>query len=179
MSSAASYRPHYTLQDYRQWEGDWELWYGTAVAMTPSPFGRHGALVMRLGTALTNAIDDAKCDASVLAEVDWIVSENTVVRPDVTVVCGNPPVRHIESRPAVVVEVLSDATRERELSHKRSLYQDNQVPWYLIADPNDLFVQVLQLDDNNRYLPLPVGSSVEMTICNACKLSVDLSWLSR
>ena len=111
MSSASRYCPHYTIEDYRQWEGDWELWHGTAVAMTPSPFGRHGGLLMRLGTALTNAIDHARCSASVLAEIDWIISEDTVVRPDISVICGPPPEGHIESAPAMVVEVLSESTR--------------------------------------------------------------------
>ena len=51
--SATRYSPHYTIDDYRLWEGDWELWQGTAVAMTPSLFGRHGGMLVRLGTALT------------------------------------------------------------------------------------------------------------------------------
>jgi hypothetical protein len=57
MSSAARYSPNYTIKDYRQWQGDWELWRGIAVAMTPSPFGKHGGLLVRICTALTNAID--------------------------------------------------------------------------------------------------------------------------
>ena len=42
MSPAARYSPHYTMKDSRLWKGDWERWFGTAVAMTPSPFGRQG-----------------------------------------------------------------------------------------------------------------------------------------
>ena len=33
------YKPRYTVDDYESWAGDWELWQGTAIAMTPSPFG--------------------------------------------------------------------------------------------------------------------------------------------
>ena len=29
--------PHYSYQDYRRWEGDWELIEGIPYAMTPSP----------------------------------------------------------------------------------------------------------------------------------------------
>ncbi len=48
MSTVRKYQPHYTVEDYRQWKGDWELWYGTAVAMSPSPFGPHERAVSAL-----------------------------------------------------------------------------------------------------------------------------------
>jgi Uma2 family endonuclease len=177
MSAAARYRPHYTIKDYQHWEGDWELWYGTAVAMTPSPFGRHGGMLVKLCTGLTNAIDQAKCHASVLAEVDWIISDDTVVRPDAAVLCSEPPEGHIETTPAMVVEVLSDSSRDRDLKHKRALYQENRVPWYLIADPNDGSIQLLRLSDRHEYESVPVGESFEFTICGDCRLNVDLRGL--
>ncbi|WP_182865415.1 Uma2 family endonuclease [Rhodopirellula sp. JC639] len=179
MSSSARYHPHYTIEDYRHWEGDWELWHGTAIAMTPSPFGRHGGLLAKLCTVLTIAIDQAGCDASVLAEVDWIVADDTVLRPDVSVVCGDPPEGHIESTPAMVAEVLSDSTRDRDLIHKRALYQENCVPWYLIADPLDSSVQLLRLGENQEYIHVAIDPEVELTICETCRLLLDLRWLSR
>ena len=59
MSTAPRYDPHYTLDDYQRWEGDWGLSNGIAVAMTPSPFGRHAQLLAQLAKLLGNAIDDA------------------------------------------------------------------------------------------------------------------------
>ena len=88
MSRAPRYHPHYTVDDYQHWEGRWELWEGMAIAMSPSPFGRHAKLLARTIAALQVAIDSAGCDATVLVEIDWIVSRDTVLRPDVTVVCG-------------------------------------------------------------------------------------------
>lgn len=177
MSSADRYSPHYTIDDYRLWEGDWELWQGTAVAMTPSPFGRHGGMLMRLGTALTNAIDHAKCSAAVLAEIDWIISADTVVRPDISVVCGAPPDGHIESAPAIVVEVLSESTRQRDPCQKRALYQECRVPWYVIADPSDSALTILRLVDQREYESVPVTDEVILTICDACEILVDLRLL--
>ncbi|QDV88254.1 Uma2 family endonuclease [Planctomycetes bacterium TBK1r] len=179
MSEAARYLPHYTVLDYRLWEGDWELWHGTAVAMTPSPFGRHGGLLVKLCTALTIAIDQAQCNACVLAEIDWIISDDTIVRPDASVLCGEPPDGHIESTPAMIVEVLSDSTRDRDTNQKRSLYQQNDVPWYLIADPNDSSVQLLRLSDRGEYESVPVAQHVQLSICDHCQLVVDFGWLSR
>lgn len=176
MSSAARYTPHYTVEDYRRWEGDWELWSGTAVAMTPSPFGRHGGMLARLVSALTNSIDAVGCNASVLVEVDWIISEDTVVRPDASVICGQPPDGHIESSPAMVVEVLSAATRQRDINHKRALYCENGVPWYLIADPIDSSIQLLRLGEKNKYVSIPVGEKADVKVCEDCQLEVNLGW---
>ncbi len=37
MSTAIQYAPRYTFEDYAQWEGDWELWEGIAIAIAMSP----------------------------------------------------------------------------------------------------------------------------------------------
>ena len=31
-----SLHPHYTIEDYRRWEGEWELIDGVAISMTPT-----------------------------------------------------------------------------------------------------------------------------------------------
>ncbi len=71
--------------------------------------------------ALGNAIDAAGCDPTVLVEIDWIVSQDAVVRFDITVVCGREPAGHVEQTRAPGVELLSDATRERDMVFKRVL----------------------------------------------------------
>ena len=176
MSSAARYTPHYTVEDYLHWEGDWELWSGTAVAMTPSPFGRHGVMLARLVAALTNSIDAFGCSASVLVEIDWIIGNDTVVRPDASVICGEPPDRHIQSPPAMVVEVLSDSTRERDVTLKRAIYQEQKVPWYVIADPDNSSIELLHLGENGEYESISVVDKMDIAICDDCLLEVDLQW---
>ena len=86
-----------------QWKGDCELWGGMAIATTPSPFGRHQKIVTALATHLSMVIRDANCDATVFGELDWIVSDDTVVRPDVVVVCGSGPEAHLKEVPEIVV----------------------------------------------------------------------------
>ena len=99
MSAAINYAPRYTVEDYRLWKGDWELWDGIAIAMTPSPFGRHQALTFALVAELRAAILSQGCAATALGELDWIISKDTVVRPDVIVVCGDVPEKHLEQAP--------------------------------------------------------------------------------
>ena len=35
------YLPYYTYEDYKHWEGRWELIYGIAYAMSPMPMIKH------------------------------------------------------------------------------------------------------------------------------------------
>ena len=179
MSTAPQYIPHYTVDDYQLWEGDWELWNGVAIAMTPSPFGRHGNWVAKITSALSNAVDETACDASVLVEVDWIVANDTVVRPDVSVVCGPPPERHIETPPALVVEILSAGTHERDLTVKRQLYQQQSVDWYLIIDPEANSLQPLRLNEHRVYEQVAFTECLAIDICDSCSLSVRVDRLFR
>ena len=177
MSSAPKYQPYYTVDDYQLWKGDWELWNGTAVAMTPSPFGRHAQLIIDVGTELNLAIRSDKCNATVLAEIDWIVRNDTVVRPDLTIVCGTAPDRHVETTPALVVEILSESTRQRDQTFKKDLYQQNRVPWYLIVDPNEQVLQALRLDDTGQYQEVTHTDPLNVDVCETCQLAVKVDRL--
>ena len=82
------YLPNYTVADHAASEGQWELLGGVAVAMTPSSFGRHAQPLSRPAAALCNAIDAAGCQATVLGGIDWIVSDDAAIRPNLVVFCG-------------------------------------------------------------------------------------------
>ena len=179
MSTAPKYLPHYSVDDYQLWEGDWELWQGTAVAMTPSPFGPHSRLLVDVAATLKVAIEAARCDATVLAEIDWILSHNTVLRPDLVVVCGREPERHLEEPPAIAVEILSDSTRERDLTYKRTIYQSQGVSYYLIVDPNASELVPLKLNDAGEYVAVEFSDSVTIDFCDDCHVSIDVNRLFR
>ncbi len=123
MSSVLRCTPHYTVEDCLQWEGDWELWYGVAVSMSPSPFGPHELVVSRLVQAFRNLIDKQGCHCEVYAGLDWIVASDTVVRPDAMIVCGVQPSQHLERPPVLAVEVISQSTASKDILQKRELYQ--------------------------------------------------------
>jgi Uma2 family endonuclease len=174
MSTARRYVPHYTVADHASWQGDWELLAGVAVAMTPSPFGSHAERLSRMAATLWNAIDAAGCKATVLAEIDWIVSADTVVRPDLVVVCGPAPRRHVEQAPALVVEILSAATRERDLTVKRDLYETQGVRWYLVIDPDEGHSVLLRLGTSGRYEPRAASGRQAIDLCPECTLPLEL-----
>lgn len=179
MSSAYESSPHYTVNDYQHWEGDWELWEGIAIAMSPSPFGRHQLALTELAGLLRNAIQDAGCDARAVVELDWIVSDDTVVRPDVMVVCGDPPERHLEKAPAVAVEVLSESTRKNDLGYKRGLYHQHGIAAYLIVDPNDKTVVLDRRQEDGGYQTEDVSGSVAFRVCDDCEIKFSVETLFR
>lgn len=80
---------HYTLADYQQWERDWELIHGVPLAMAPSPDVGCQQLSMAIARQLDEALDDCpRCQA--LFEIDVELADDTVVRPDVLVICYQP-----------------------------------------------------------------------------------------
>ncbi len=164
------YLPHYTVADYRQWEGDWELWNGVPVAMTPSPFGPHQQAARMLIVQLTLALEAARCGCEVLHELDWVIAEDTVVRPDVVVVCDGVPKQHLHSVPALVAEVLSASTASKDRTSKRELYARCGVGHYLIVDPDTQAIELLRLA-GDRYEPASLDQSINLT--NTCQITLE------
>ena len=177
MSAALKFAPRYTVDDYSLWQGDWELWEGLAIAMSPSPFGVHQNAVTQLSRLLGNAVEAASCDANPLVELDWVVSRDTVVRPDVLVVCGPLPERHCESTPALVAEVLSDSTRQNDLTYKRQLYQREGVGVYLIIDVEAKTVQVDCRQADGSYDTHIAGDTISLRLCEDCEISIPTTKL--
>lgn len=171
MSSAERYIPHYNIEDFRQWQGDWELIKGIPISMTPSPFGPHQRFAFKLAQLLENGITDSGCRASVLPETDWIISDDTVVRPDISVVCGEIPERHIESAPTLVCEILSSSTKDRDLNYKRELYFENGVTTYLVADPESKEIFVATAQSRDLYLG---EQPVAIRLCGDCEITLSV-----
>jgi Uma2 family endonuclease len=144
--------PHYTYEDYVQWEGHWELIGGIPYAMAPTPVKKHqwvsSKIIVQLGELLK---DCGQCE--VLLPVDWPITEDTVVQPDVLVVCGEEMEGpRIESPPVLIFEVLSPSTSHKDRVIKYRLYQEAGVKYYCIVDPdaNSATVFVLKKDQYSQ-----------------------------
>ena len=172
MSPAPRFVPHYTIDDYAQWEGRWELIDGVPIAMSPSPFGPHERVVSRLARTIGNELEKNRCRCEVYTNLDWIVSRDTVVRPDVMVVCGEQPARHLERPPAVAVEVLSESTRDQDLAAKRDLYREFRVAHYLIVDPDRRDLQWIELE-KNAAVRVDAASELPLNLGEHCSIRID------
>lgn len=177
MASAPRYRPHYTVADYVLWEGDWELWNGTAVSMSPSPLAPHERAVARLVFQIEGALLSQGCRCATYAGLDWIVSDDTVVRPDVMVVCGDQPGRHLERPPSLAIEVLSESTAEKDRTAKRTLYESAGIGHYLLVDPVAKTIEWLFLGEDGHYrdrsAEVAATGSFQVTLADGCRIDFD------
>jgi len=175
MSSAAHYHPHYTLADYESWEGDWELWQGTPVAMSPSANFRHQVVSREITTRLIVALEEAGCtDCQVVYELDWRISADTVVRPDISLVCGEVKTKFLETAPKLIVEILSPSTADKDRTAKHGLYEQEQVGYYLIADPEANTLEAWQLE-SDKYSRLERVGNVGFDLAADCSIRPDFS----
>jgi len=156
--------PHYTFKDYEKWEGNWELIRGIPYAMSPAPNRHHQRFGSRFVTAFSNALErrQATCNCDVLYETDWLVTEDTVVRPDVMVVCENLASDFVTTSPSLILEILSPSTILKDRNTKFNLYQVYGVRYYIIADIGKKVAEIFELK-NNRYQQVQDLSTFALT----------------
>ena len=168
--------PHYTYKDYELWEGDWELIKGIPYAMSPAPNWKHQDFGSDFINVFKTAFKKNKkiCDCKVLYECDWIINDDTVVCPDVMIICepieGNYPTKP----PALILEILSPQSLLKDRNTKFNLYQSYGVKYYLIANIDKKEIEYFQLIDN-RYKQMENPKSFQLT--NTCSIEVNLAEL--
>lgn len=138
----------YTVLDYRQWQGDWELIQGRPVAMTPSPGFLHQRVSLQIARQLDEQLEDCPQCVCVF-ETDWHVATYTVVRPDIIVLCGQVQEK-VSHRPECIVEVVSESTARMDERIKFQLYAEEGVPYYLLVYPNQKKTKIFVSQDG-RY----------------------------
>lgn len=88
-------------------------------------------------------------------------------------ICGGVPEKHLESRPDLIVEVLSPATRQNDLTYKRELYESQGVRTYLIIDPDANTIQQLTLSPAGTYKSTDASSKINVNVCGDCEIEID------
>jgi Uma2 family endonuclease len=136
---------NYTYDDYKLWKGDWELISGVPLAMSPAPMRKHQSIaseiIIQIGKQLENC---SMCE--VLGEVDYKVSEDTILRPDVVLTCNETNEAYLIKAPEIIVEIISKASAKRDEVYKYEIYEAQKVKYYIIIYPDDLLAKVYKLD---------------------------------
>ncbi len=170
------YLPHYTYEDYKSWQGDWELIDGIPVALA-SPKYMHHRILTRLASLLEGELED--CDGcNVVVELDYIVSHDMVLRPDISVVCDEVE-DYIVKAPNVVFEVVSESTIERDEGVKKKVYEKEGVGYYVIVYPERKLAKVYR-NTERGFIKLKDVQNDEVTFdLGNCTLKLDFSkvWL--
>lgn len=161
-TAALKHGERFTIAQRNAWPGDerWELIGGVAYNMSPAPRPHHQIIAGTIFHDLYDYLDGKPCQPFI-SPVDVYLpdasaeNEETVVQPDVFVVCDPEKIKDdgIHGAPDYIVEVLSDSTAYKDLTIKKQAYERAGVREYWIINPDtgSIFISLL---DQDRYLPM-------------------------
>lgn len=148
----------HNYREYRQWPEDmrYELIDGEAYLMAPAPNTEHQRLTGALYRQIANALEDRRCEAFITPfdvrlpkakETDDDIE--TVVQPDVTVVCEPAKIdaKGCRGAPDWIVEVLSPATAAHDQTVKLAAYERAGVTEVWLVHPTDRTITVYRLEN--------------------------------
>jgi Uma2 family endonuclease len=157
----ARIEPILSYEHLRQLPDDgnrYEILEGRLV-VTPAPSTRHQKILGALHAFLHRAQDAGYGDAYVASTDVVLHPTEAAVQPDLLFIAKD---RHdiitehkIEGAPDLIVEVLSDSTRDRDLGVKLRQYARHGVPWYWAVDPDAEEVRVFAWREG-AYEELPI-----------------------
>ncbi len=186
MSNPQPHGPRYTVRDYLAWDDErrYELIEGEAHRMAPAPTLQHQSITGTLYSLLRHGLEDRKrasadCPCQVfVAPVDVILGADTVVQPDVVLVCEPAKLangRNVQGAPDLAVEVLSPATGRHDRLVKRDLYERVGVAHYWLADPEALTLECYRLVGGAYGKPAVFGPGERVDLPYCGGLALDLA----
>ena len=166
--------PRYTYKDYKNWKEDWELIEGYPFQLLPSASFKHSRiqskLIIQAGLSMPGS---DKCSCEICNELDWILSDQTVVRPDIMIVCNEIKENFLTFPPNLIIEILSPSNIKTDRVIKFDLYQESGVQVYIMVDPNKETAEVYELI-NNKYQETK-NNTFQLT--KTCQVSFDFEQL--
>ena len=173
MALAEKYLPKYSIKDYESWEGRWELIEGVPYALA-SPSFQHQRTVIKIARFLDEYLEENCPNCRVGIDTDYIIDSHTVVRPDVFITCEEVRDRLLKA-PAVIFEVVSEGTLEKDEGLKMELYAREKVGYYVLIYPELKKAKVYILEgESYRKLTDAVDETVTFTVAD-CTVPLDFS----
>ena len=155
----------YSYADYLQWrlEETVELIRGIIFPMA-APGTKHQQISFRLGGIFYNLFENNPCQVFIAPyevrlldstkQVNQTKNIYTVIQPDLCIVCDASKIdaQGCIGAPDLIVEILSPGNSKKEMSFKKKLYEENEIPEYWIFDPDREVVIRFNLDKTlNKY----------------------------
>jgi Uma2 family endonuclease len=176
MSSTAKILPYYTYNEWKHWQDRWELIHGVPYAMSPAPLPEHQRIAGLLNMEFELALRISKCKCSVYQPIDYKISDDTILQPDLMIVCKPISKAFLDFPPALVVEILSPSTAMKDRINKFNMYQQQLIPYYLMVDIEKEAVEIYMLNEQQHY-QLTSFSAVEpftFSLNDGCSINVTL-----
>ena len=153
----------FTYADYKLWPDDqrWEIIEGVEYDMSPAPSDKHQKVFGELFLQFATFLRGKKCQLRsapydvILPEVgDAEEAEETVVQPDIVVICDRKKImqRGCVGAPDLVIEILSPRTAKKDMTTKLELYRRMGVREYWMVEPDKKWVRIYTQDKNGRLI---------------------------
>ncbi len=145
---------HWTYQDYLQLEDDQrhEIIEGQLI-MVPAPSSFHQWYSRNLEILLFDFVRKYELGYVFDAPIDVILSEDTVVQPDILFIAKDRREiireRGIFGAPDLIVEIVSPSSVHHDYHTKQRLYERFGVREYWLVDPGNRAVDVLGLSEGS------------------------------
>jgi Uma2 family endonuclease len=173
MGAAKRYSEHYTIEEWANWKDRWELIDGMPYCMSPAPTGRHQRISVVISRELENAIRKRECKkCKVYQPVDWQISDDTVVEPDLIVLCKTFLGAKLLEAPIAIFEILSPSTKNKDRTVKFDLYQSQKVKHYTMVDPETETVEIYTIGEDGLYQKADPGPEFIYSF-DDCKVPFD------
>lgn len=161
----------YTYADYLTWQFNErvELIKGWIYKMSPAPKRFHQEIEGVLHVKIWNYFENKPCkvyqspfDVRLKRNKGQGEEINTVVQPDICVICDTSKLDDAGclGAPDLIVEILSESTAKKDYNEKFNLYEENGVKEYWIADPANKSIEIFSLV-NEKYESLGIYSERE------------------
>jgi Uma2 family endonuclease len=150
---------YYTYADYLEWDESFraEIIHGILYMMSP-PLTVHQRVLRKLFYRIANFLEGKTCEVFVAPFGVRLfpredLSDDTVVEPDIVVVCDPAKIdeRGCRGVPDLVIEILSPSTARYDRFTKFDLYRQAKVREFWIVDPENQGVQTFILDGRGEY----------------------------
>jgi Uma2 family endonuclease len=172
----------FTYKDYLGWDGDerYEIIDGEAYMMAP-PLRIHQDISMALSTVIHNFLKGRRCKvyaAPFAVRLNPLPdkSDDTVVEPDIVVVCDPSKLdeRGCNGAPDLIIEILSPSNSRHDRIVKFQKYREAGVREYWIVDPDERILTVYTLKDG-AYTAFPYGDTDTVRVAALPGLEIELS----
>jgi Uma2 family endonuclease len=117
------------------------------LVMSPSAFFEHNDVLSEIISLLRVFLKQNEAGKAVVETDIYLPDGDDVLRPDITVILKENfgiIKGHIHGVPDIVVEILSESTRMRDLGIKADRYLKNGIKEYWIVDPDKKSIELWQ-----------------------------------
>lgn len=176
----------YTYADYLSWKikERVELIMGKIRNISPAPKVQHQQISIVLSSEIFNFLKGKQCNVFTAPFDVRLPVRNekgepdTVVQPDISVICNNAKIDQngCNGAPDLIVEIVSKNSVIRDLHEKFDLYEQCGVKEYWIIHPNDKSLSIFLLNEQGKYItskPLTYGDIAKSRVLP--DLEIDLN----